>query len=137
MTSTLSTSEVLYLKLHSGVDLMGTVVEENNKQITITNPIQIQRVISPMSSGIQIGMMPWVPILELMPLKYSLVKTQIAAMVDIPQDSKLVEEYKSLIVKYNQDYDGMEEVTSGDFTDEEDEFEEPIVANEPKKRVIN
>lgn len=136
MTSTPSTSEVLYLKLHSGVDLMGMVVEENTKQITITNPIQIQRVISPMASGIQIGMMPWVPILELMPLKYSLIKTQIAAMVDIPQDSSLVEEYKSLIAKYNEDYQGLEEVTPEDFIDEED-FDEPVISTEPKKRVVN
>lgn len=130
MTSTTLKLEILYFKLNNGEDLMAQLLEETEEDLTITQVIQMRRMISPLGNGISIGMMPWVPMTELMPLKYTLQKSTVAAMVEIPEESNIVMEYHKLIQKYSED-ETLESNTSSDqIFDMDDEQELPEEDND-------
>jgi superfamily II DNA or RNA helicase len=119
------------IKMYNAENILATFKEESPKIVVITNPIQIQRLVDPVQKTMSLAMMPWVPVVELMPLLYTLKKTDIAAMVEIPQTGFVIEEYHRIVNSLS---------TSGDSyldmdTDEDDDEEPEVVIT--KGRVIN
>ena len=141
MTSTPSNLEILYFKLTSGVDILAMLSSETSKTVIITHPIQLQRVMNHNENKLTLGLIPWVPVVELLPLLYTLKKSDISAMVEVPQSGAIINEYRRLIASLTASDDetiDVEEVYDEDFEeedDEDDEEQEIVLIN--KGRVIH
>lgn len=135
MTSTPSSLEILYFKMTNGVDILAMLSSETAKTVIVTNPVQIQRVMDPSRNRLSLGMMPWVPVVELLPLFFTLKKTDISAMVEIPQEGQIINEYRRLIASLSESDN--EELDMAESYEEEYEDDEQELVLSSKGRVIN
>lgn len=114
--------EVVYLKMTNGEDVLASLVEESDTQITITNPVCINK--TELGYKVRLGMYPWVPMIELMNLNYKFSKMNISAMTSVPED--MVKDYNTMLSRMNDMHQANDADADADMaeTDEANELNE-------------
>lgn len=120
--------EIVYLKINTGEDLVASLISESETEITITNPMTISQ--TNMNYKIQLGMIPWVPLIELMCLNYNIPKVTISAMTQVPED--ITKEYTRMVERIGQIKKTTTIPVHSEMNEDADEMEE----NEDEEQIL-
>lgn len=78
-------SEVLYLKLTNGEDIIATVIGEDDDSIHITFPLKFIYGHNPKSNSMSTGIVRWVPMEDIMNSVFQIQKYNVVAAIDVPE----------------------------------------------------
>lgn len=114
----------MYLKLYDGEDIIAKVVSLDSDYLTITEALQIQRMVQ--GQQMAVAMLPWVPWTDLLQMSYTLHKDKIVAKVVLAEDTRLAKHYLHMIEGYSTDPTnkfGMMDYNDEDDDDDDDDPE--------------
>lgn len=108
---------IVYLKTSNGDDLVATLLQENDGEVVITNPLVIKTIINPVSNLAVSGFYAWAPIKQMIASEFTIRSVNIVLLKEVP--SEVVEAYHSFFsdepeMPYNEDMTLDEELDAVD-----------------------
>ena len=85
-------SDIHYIKIGNGEDIVATVLEEDEECYYVTYPLKFMYSRNTKNNSIGMGMIPWVPLEELMNSIFKIYKFNVITM--IPATEKLKYSYE-------------------------------------------
>ena len=76
-------SDVIFMKMMNGEDIVSTVLDEDEDCYFITFPVKFTYVKSGRNSSISVAIIPWVPIQEIMNSIFQIYKNNIITIAPI------------------------------------------------------
>lgn len=94
-------SDIFYMKMMNGEDIVSTILNEDDEYYYIIFPLKFVYSRNSRSNSVSIGIVPWVPVEEIMNSNFKIYKKNIAALT--PVSEKLNSIYQSKIQDYSED----------------------------------
>jgi len=104
-------SDVVFMKMMNGEDIVSTVLDEDEDCYYITFPVKFTYIKSSRNSSISVAIMPWVPFQEIMNSIFQIYKNNIITLAPISENikamylSKIEESEESVATKIQELYD--------------------------------
>lgn len=108
---------VIYIKTYAGENLLATLIDETANTIAITNPLKIDTCMT--ANRLMTTIYPWVPIRELMAGNYTLDKSKMIGIMEIPEH--VLTNYNRIITEIHSDDDDMASDAMANESDIENE----------------
>jgi len=94
-------SDICYIKMSNGEDVVSTVLEEDEEYYYVTYPLKFVYTKNSTNESIITGMIPWVPSEELMNSIFQIYKFNLITILPAPEKLKAHYEFQIRLSKEN------------------------------------